>query len=112
MIPEKSASAVCIIFVRYLSKCCVTSSTATKFSAASAEERERAVTQTLQTIDLAGQLNAPFVVLHLGEVNMTPITERLIAMAKTGGYLSREYVRMKIRPCKNGKELRPNACSG
>src|SRR4029453_14241699 len=41
-----------------------------KFSAASAKERERAVTQTFQAIDLAGQLNAPFIVLHLGQVNM------------------------------------------
>ena len=55
-----------------------------KFSAASAEDRERAVTQTLQSIDLAGQLSASFIVLHLGQVNMNPITERLIAMAKAG----------------------------
>ncbi len=67
-----------------------------KFSAASAEERERAVTQALQAIDLAGQLNAPFVILHLGQFNMPPITDRLIAMAKTGRYLSRKYVKMKI----------------
>jgi sugar phosphate isomerase/epimerase len=67
-----------------------------KFSAASVGERERAVTQTFQAIDLAGQLNAPFVVLHLGEVTMPPITDRLIAMAKAGEYLSREYVRLKI----------------
>jgi len=68
-----------------------------KFSAASVGERERAVTQTFQAIDLAGQLNAPFVVLHLGEVTMPPITDRLIAMAKAGEYLSREYVRLKIK---------------
>ena len=68
-----------------------------KFSAASVEERQRAVTQTFQAIDLAGQLNAPFVVLHLGEVTMPPITDRLIAMAKAGEYLSREYVRRKIK---------------
>jgi sugar phosphate isomerase/epimerase len=67
-----------------------------KFSAASAEERERAVTQAFQAIELARQLDAPFVVLHLGQVNMPPITDRLIAMAKSGRYLSRKYVRMKI----------------
>jgi sugar phosphate isomerase/epimerase len=67
-----------------------------KFSAVSSEERERAVKQTLQTIDFAARLNAPFVVLHLGEVNMSPITDRLIELAKTGRYLSREYVRLKI----------------
>ena len=37
-----------------------------KFSRASATERERAVKQTLQTIDFAERLGAPFVVLHLG----------------------------------------------
>ncbi len=67
-----------------------------KFSDASTEERERAVTQAFQAIDLAAQLNAPFVILHLGKINMPPITDRLIAMAKAGEYLSREYVRMKI----------------
>jgi sugar phosphate isomerase/epimerase len=78
-----------------------------KFSAASAEERERAVTQACQAIDLAGQLNAPFVVLHLGQVNMPPITDRLIAMAKAGGYLSREYVRMKISAVKEREKIVP-----
>jgi sugar phosphate isomerase/epimerase len=68
-----------------------------EFSAASAEERERAVTQTFQAIDLAGQLNAPFVILHMGQVTMPAITERLIAMAKAGEYLSRKYVRLKIK---------------
>ena len=68
-----------------------------KFSAASAEEREHTVTQAFQAIDLAGQLNAPFVVLHLGQVNMPPITDRLIAMAKAGEYLSRNYVKLKIK---------------
>src|SRR5947207_8618200 len=73
------------------------SSACHKFSAASAEERERAVTQTFQAIDLAGQLQAPFVVLNLGQVNMPPITDRLIAMAKAGEYLSRNYVKLKIK---------------
>ena len=67
-----------------------------RFSAASTEQREHAVTQAFQAIDLAARLNATFVVLHMGKVNMLPITDRLIAMAKAGGYLSREYVRMKI----------------
>jgi len=75
----------------------MTSIDCSKFSAASAEERERAVTQAFQAVDLAGQLNAPFVVLHLGQVNMPPITDRLIAMAKAGEYLSRNYVKLKIK---------------
>jgi sugar phosphate isomerase/epimerase len=85
----------------------MTSIDCSKFSAASAEERERAVTQTLQSIDLAGQLSASFIVLHLGQVNMNPITERLIAMTKAGGYLSREYVRMKISAVKEREKIVP-----
>jgi sugar phosphate isomerase/epimerase len=85
----------------------MTSIDCSKFSAASAEERERAVTQTLQSIDLAGQLSASFIVLHLGQVHMNPITERLIAMTKAGGYLSREYVRMKISAVKEREKIAP-----
>jgi len=75
-----------------------------KFSAVPSEERERAVRQTFQTIDFAARLHAPFVVLHLGQVNMPPITDRLIKLAKTGKYLSRRYVRLKVKAVqKRGK---------
>ncbi|CAN5513073.1 hypothetical protein BH20VER1_BH20VER1_03620 [soil metagenome] len=67
-----------------------------QFSAVSSRERERAVKQTLQTIDFAERLGAPFVVLHCGEVPMNPITDELIKLAKEGQHLSREYVRRKI----------------
>jgi len=78
-----------------------------RFSAELAEDRERAVTQAFQAIDLAAQLNAAFVVLHLGNVNMSPITNRLIAMAKAGDYLSREYVRMKISAVQEREKIAP-----
>jgi sugar phosphate isomerase/epimerase len=78
-----------------------------KLSAAPIEGHERAVTQVFQAIDLAGQLNAPFVVLHLGQVTMPPITDRLIAMAKAGRYLSREYVRMKIKAVQERERVAP-----
>src|SRR5882762_8213618 len=66
-----------------------------KFSAVSPEERERAVKQTFQTIDFAARLGAPFVILHLGQVDMRCITDRLIELAKNGGYLSRKHGRLK-----------------
>jgi sugar phosphate isomerase/epimerase len=66
------------------------------FSSSSARERERAVKQTLQTIDFAERLGAPFVVLHLGRVPMKPVTEPLIALAKAGQIYSRKYVRRKV----------------
>ena len=78
-----------------------------KFSAVSSEERERALKQTFQTIDFAARLNAPFIVLHLGEVNMRPITDRLIELAKTGRYLSRKYVKLKIRAVQKREKIAP-----
>ena len=71
-----------------------------KFSAGTARERERAVKQTFQTIDFAERLGAPFVVLHCGSVPMNPITDELLALAKGGKMLSREYVRHKIKAVK------------
>ncbi len=76
-----------------------------QFSARSTEERERAVKQTFQTIDFAARLNAPVVVLHLGEVNMRPVTEPLIELAKTGKHLSRRYVKLKVGAVKKREEL-------
>jgi sugar phosphate isomerase/epimerase len=67
-----------------------------QFSSAHGKERERAVKQTFQTIDFAQRLGAPFVVMHLGEVPMKPVTDPLIGLAKNGKLFSREFVRRKI----------------
>ncbi len=67
------------------------------FSGRTAQERARAVKQTLQTIDFASKLGAPFVVLHCGRVPIAPVTEPLIALAKAGEMFSREYVRRKVK---------------
>jgi sugar phosphate isomerase/epimerase len=66
------------------------------FSARYGHERERAVKQTLQTIDFAERLGAPFVVLHLGRVPIKPVTDPLITLAKAGKMFSRQYVRRKV----------------
>src|SRR6267378_4016761 len=78
-----------------------------QFSAVYPQERERAIKQTFQTIDFAARLNAPFVVLHLGQVNMPPITDQLIELAKTGKYLSRKYVRMKVGAVQKREKIAP-----
>ena len=78
-----------------------------QFSGISAEERERAVRQTFQTIDFAERLDAPIVVLHLGGVKMRPITDRLIKMTKTGKHLSRSYVRAKLRAVETRERRAP-----
>ena len=79
-----------------------------RFSAAYAHERERAVKQTFQTIDFAARLGAPFVVLHLGQVNMRPVTDSLIKLAKAGEYLSRKYVRVKLRAVQRREKIAPS----
>ena len=68
-----------------------------QFSSPHVNERERAVKHTFQTIDFAERLDAPFVVMHLGEVPMQPITDDLIKLARKGELLSRNYVEKKIR---------------
>ena len=78
-----------------------------EFSAVTPEERERAVRQTFQTIDFAERLGAPFVVLHLGQVKMQPITDRLIMMSKAGNHLSRGYVRAKLKAVETRERRAP-----
>jgi sugar phosphate isomerase/epimerase len=68
-----------------------------QFSSPEVNERERAVKHTLQTIDFAERLDAPFVVMHLGEVPMRPVTDDLIKLARKGELFSRNYVEKKIR---------------
>jgi len=78
-----------------------------EFSTVSHEERERAVKQTFQTIDFAERLGAPVVVLHLGEVKMQPITDRLIMMTKAGEHFSRGYVRAKLKAVETRERRAP-----
>jgi sugar phosphate isomerase/epimerase len=78
-----------------------------KFSAAYSKERERAIKQTFQTIDFAERLGAPFVVLHCGEVEMNPITDELIVLAKAGELYSREYVRKKVKAVQTREAAAP-----
>ncbi len=65
-------------------------------SAPYAKERDRAIKQTFQTIDFAARLGAPFVVLHLGEVPIGPVTDALISLTKEGKLLSRKFVEKKV----------------
>ena len=78
-----------------------------QFSAVYPQERERAIKQTFQTIDFAARLGAPFVVLHLGTVKMQPITDRLIELAKAGEYLSRKYVKLKLKAVEKRERIAP-----
>jgi sugar phosphate isomerase/epimerase len=77
------------------------------FSSSSAQERQRAIKQTLQTIDFAERLGAAFVVLHLGRVPIKPVTEPLITLAKSGQIYSRRYVRRKVEAVANREASAP-----
>src|ERR1041385_4766958 len=76
-----------------------------QFSSPYNNERERAVKHTFQTIDFAERLGAPFVVMHLGEVPMKPITDSLIKMIREGEQFSRAYVDKKIRAVEKRESL-------
>src|SRR5207237_9551420 len=78
-----------------------------KFSAANGNERVRAIKQTIQTIDFAARPGAPFVVLHCGKVEMNPITDELIALAKQGEIFSRKYVRLKLEAVQKRESAAP-----
>ena len=78
-----------------------------QFSSGNPQERDRALKQTYQTIDFASRLEAPFVVLHCGEVRMNPITDELIALTKKGEQFSREYVRIKIQAVEKREAAAP-----
>ena len=67
-----------------------------KFSSPDERERERAVRLSLQTIDFAVRLQAPFVVLHLGRSPLDDYTDKLIRMAEVGMGQSRGYVQLKL----------------
>ena len=68
-----------------------------QFSSSRDSERERAVKLTFQTIDFAKRLGARYVVLHLGSVPIERYTDQLTEMAEQGEYLSRKYVKVKIK---------------
>jgi sugar phosphate isomerase/epimerase len=78
-----------------------------QLSVAYSKERERAIKQTFQTIDFAQRLDAPFVIMHLGEVPIGPVTDTLIRLAKNGKLLSREYVKKKIRAVEKREAAAP-----
>jgi len=77
------------------------------FSSHREAERERAVRQTLQTIDFAERLGAPNVVLHCGRVVMPPVTAQLLELVNAGQHLSAEYARLKTQAVQRREAIAP-----
>jgi len=61
------------------------------------EERQRCLRHTLQTIDYAQKLGANRVVMHLGSAPIPDYTGRLVDRIKSGHYLDRRYVALKLK---------------
>ena len=68
-----------------------------QFSSHRDSERERALKLSYQTIDFAKRLGAGLVVLHLGTVPIDRYTDELVELATHGEYLSRRYVKLKLK---------------
>ncbi len=60
-------------------------------------ERERALSLSRQTIEMAARFQATRVVLHLGSVPMRRFTDRLEAMVLRGEIYSRAYTDLKLK---------------
>jgi len=68
-----------------------------EFTSHREDERERALTLTRQTIQMATRFGASRVVLHLGSVPMKDRTGQLEAMALKGEIYSRPYIDLKLQ---------------
>jgi len=68
-----------------------------EFTSHRQQERDRALSLTKQTIQMATRFGASRVVLHLGSVPMKSHTERLEAMAQKGEIYSRAYIDLKLQ---------------
>lgn len=65
-----------------------------KFTSANPRERENAWRHTLKTIETAARVQAPVVVLHLGEIEMKEYTEKLLALVQDGQKGTAKYEKL------------------
>ena len=67
-----------------------------EFSSMREEEWQRALSLTMRSIDTAAQMQARYLVLHLGSAKVKARTKKLETLVKSGALNSREYVREKL----------------
>jgi len=65
-----------------------------QFSSDNPRERELAERYTLKTIELAGRLKAPLVVLHSGSLDLKNYTDKLLALAARGERETSKYEKL------------------
>ncbi len=68
-----------------------------EFTAAKAWERQRAISLTKKTLEMATRFGTDLVVIHLGSVPMKSITEKLEAIVADGRLYSREFTELKLK---------------
>ncbi|RYD32382.1 MAG: sugar phosphate isomerase/epimerase [Verrucomicrobiaceae bacterium] len=76
-----------------------------EFTSHRKNERERALSLTLKTIELAAEFQSKYVVLHLGSVPMKSRSKTLTDMVIGGGLNSRKFVKGKIAMIKEREGL-------
>ncbi len=65
-----------------------------RFSAADARERDKALRQSIKTLDTAVRLGASLVVLHLGNIEMREYTDRLMRLLEKGKQDTPKYQKL------------------
>ena len=65
-----------------------------RFSSPNEKERDRAIRQSLTTIETAAEMKAELIVLHMGDVEMKDHTDRLIELAEEGKQDSPKYQKL------------------
>ena len=80
-----------------------------EFTSHRAHERQRAMEMTLRTLELAAELGARYMVLHMGSVPLDPgkWTKRLTTMVAEGRQTHPDYVRAKLAFVKKREKIGP-----
>ena len=65
-----------------------------KFSSTNVRERENAYKHTMKTIEMADQLGAKLIVLHMGEIDMRNYTDKLIDLLEAGKQDTPKYQKL------------------
>ncbi len=65
-----------------------------QFSAERPRERELAERYTLKTLEFAGRVQAPAVVLHAGSIEMKNYTDKLLKLVESGGKETPKYQKL------------------
>ena len=65
-----------------------------KFSSTNERERDNAYRHTMKTIEMADQLGAELIVLHLGEIDMRNYTDKLIDLLEAGKQDTPKYQKL------------------